>query len=155
MNPLGQAIGQAIKQQYPKQSVNSRWEEEFARQLTEAVIYFERQYRFHPDRMWRLDFAIPSHKISIDIQGGSFGRVVVCNHCNRQVMRSRKDGAPYAVREGGGHNTGKGLKNDAEKLNALTVLGWRPLIFTPEHIKDRYAITLLAELMKQKAIPSA
>ena len=64
-----------------------------------------REYRFHPERRWRLDFAWPSIKLGVEIQGmGMGGRA-------------------------GGHQTDKGMQNDCEKHNALVQLGWRVLHF--------------------------
>ena len=130
-----------------KQSEKSRWEEALAQQMRAAGIAFEAQFRFHAERMWRLDFAIPEKKIGIEIQGGTFGRVVTCHRCHSQVMRFLKDGRTVPVREGGYHNTGKGIEADAEKANALAFLGWRLLIFTSKHIKDHYAIQLIRQII--------
>lgn len=64
-----------------------------------------REYRFHPVRRWRLDFAWPLIKLGIEIQGmGMGGRA-------------------------GGHQTAKGMQNDCDKHNELTRLGWRVLHF--------------------------
>lgn len=67
------------------------------------------EYRFHPSRMWRADFAIPSAKILIEIDGG--------------------------VWSGGRHTRGSGFVGDMEKLNAAAVLGYRVLRFQPKDCK--------------------
>ena len=59
----------------------------------------EREYRFHPTRKWRFDFAFPSQKLAIEIEG--FGR----------------------------HQTVSGYMADLEKYNEATRLGWRLLRF--------------------------
>lgn len=59
----------------------------------------EREYRFHPTRKWRFDFAFPSQKLAIEIEG--FGR----------------------------HQTVTGYMTDLEKYNEATRLGWRMLRF--------------------------
>ena len=56
---------------------------------------------FHPERRWRLDFAILDLRLGIEIQGGTFMR--------------------------GGHSRGAGQNRDFEKHNAATALGWRVL----------------------------
>ena len=30
------------------------------------------EYRFHPSRDWRFDFAIPSHRVVVEVEGGAF-----------------------------------------------------------------------------------
>ena len=64
-----------------------------------------REYRFHPERRWRFDFAWPSIKLAVEIQGmGMGGRA-------------------------GGHQTAKGMQNDCDKNNEAIRLGWRVLTF--------------------------
>ena len=63
----------------------------------------EREYRFHPERQWRLDFAWPDQRVGVEIQGGTYRK--------------------------GGHSTGAGIRRDQEKLNAAQELGWRLLQF--------------------------
>lgn len=62
------------------------------------------EYRFHPTRKWRFDFAYPNKKIAIEAEGGVFTR--------------------------GRHSRGVGLSNDCEKYNAATILGWKVLRYT-------------------------
>lgn len=63
----------------------------------------EMEYRFHDVRKWRLDFAFPTVKVAVEIQGGNF--------------------------VGGGHNRGAKQAKDFEKLNTATRMGWRVLQF--------------------------
>ena len=30
------------------------------------------EYRFHPGRDWRFDFAIPSRRVAVEVEGGAF-----------------------------------------------------------------------------------
>lgn len=39
-------------------------------QLREHGVPFEREYKFHPDRGWRFDFAIPHKRLAIELEGG-------------------------------------------------------------------------------------
>ncbi len=64
-------------------------------------IEYVEEYRFHPTRRWRFDFAIPYLRIAIEAEGG--------------------------VWSGGRHVRGSGFTLDCEKYNAATVLGWRVL----------------------------
>lgn len=59
----------------------------------------EAEYRFHPQRKWRFDFAHPETMTAIELEGG--------------------------VWSGGRHTTGKGFVGDCKKYNAATLLGWR------------------------------
>lgn len=66
------------------------------------------ELRFDPIRRWRFDFAIPSHKVAIEIDGG--------------------------VWTGGHHTRGQGFLDDCEKLNAAACAGWRVLRFVPAQV---------------------
>ncbi len=71
----------------------------------------EREFRFHPDRKWRFDFAWPRHKTAVEIDGGIF--------------------------IDGGHNRGMQFAGDAEKNNAAVCLGWRVLKFTTIDLRQK------------------
>lgn len=44
---------------------------DLAHQLISAGIRgFEREYEFHPERKWRLDFAWPEERLAVEIDGG-------------------------------------------------------------------------------------
>lgn len=64
------------------------------------------EYRFHPTRRWRFDFAIPDKKIALEIEGGIWTE-----------GKSR-------------HFTGTGYTGDCEKYNLATVVGWHVFRFT-------------------------
>ena len=66
------------------------------------------QYRFHPTRKWRFDFAFPPFYVAVEIDGGQW-----------QV-------------HGGRHNS----DGDREKLNAAAVAGWRVLRFSGSMLRD-------------------
>lgn len=59
----------------------------------------EQEYKFHPRRRWRFDFALPARKIAVEINGGVWVK--------------------------GRHTRGRGYLDDREKVNAATALGWR------------------------------
>jgi very-short-patch-repair endonuclease len=67
-----------------------------------------REYRFHPTRKWRIDFAFPETKIAIEIEGGVYQR--------------------------GRHNRPIGYIKDLEKYNALQIDGWKLLRYLPHKI---------------------
>lgn len=165
MQKLGQLINEAIKTQYPPgtpippaaaalkkaegESMNDRYTLELIRQLKVLGLPDPiREFRFHPDRMWRSDLAYPEKKILIEIDGGSFGRVVVCHQCKSNVLRKLADGRFVPIREGGRHSGGVATEKDNEKRNAALALGFRPFGFAPKHIKDGYAAQLIAQIFR-------
>lgn len=76
-----------------------------------------REYRFHPYRLWRFDYAIPDLRIAIEIDGG--------------------------VWINGRHNRASGYLGDMEKFNAAATLGWVVLKFTPQEQYTRKAFDLI------------
>ena len=77
---------------------------------SEWIDGYEREYRFAPPRHWRFDFAWPAVKLAVEIEGGVWSR--------------------------GRHTRGKGFIADCDKYNAATMLGWRVLRFTRQHLED-------------------
>lgn len=96
----------------------------------DSISGAQKEYRFHPIRRWKFDIAFPSRKVAVEIDGGGFGRPVVCQRCLQTVKRKTAKGKTVIVREGGRHNTGTGANADNEKFNAAAMLGWRVLRFT-------------------------
>lgn len=100
-------------------------EQEFA--LKWAQLYPEidlhTEYQYHPDRKFRLDFVHLESKTGIEIQGGT--------HMGKS-----------------GHNTGAGLKRDAEKAQYAASIGWVVLPVTSDTIKDDEVIHRIAETIK-------
>jgi very-short-patch-repair endonuclease len=80
-----------------------------------------REYRFHPRRRWRFDFAWPLYKVAVEVDGGVYNR--------------------------GRHVRGTGFERDAEKGNEAVLQGWRVLHFTPRQIKTGTAIKTIETLM--------
>lgn len=73
-------------------------------QFPQAEVVKELQ--FHSDRKWRFDYAFPSRKIAIEI-----------------------DGAIWTL---GRHNRPRGYLNDMEKLNTAASMGWLVLRFSTD-----------------------
>ena len=84
------------------------------------------EYRFHPVRRWRIDWAWPAQKLAVEIEGGIYSR--------------------------GRHVRGAGFQKDMEKYNALTLAGWRLLRFTPAQVKDGTAARIVQEYFKVKVL---
>jgi very-short-patch-repair endonuclease len=81
-----------------------------------------REYRFHPSRRWRFDFAWPIYKVAVEVDGGIYS-------CGRHVR-------------------GTGFERDAEKGNEAVLQGWRVLHFTRRQIKSGTAIKTIETLMR-------
>lgn len=82
----------------------------------------EPEYRFHPVRQWRIDFAWPSLKLAVEIEGGIWTR--------------------------GRHTRGAGVKADMEKYNVLSaVMGWRLLRFDGDAVRSGRAAQEVAALV--------
>lgn len=62
------------------------------------------EYRFHPTRKWRFDYAWPEYRIALEVEG--------------------------AIWTGGRHTSGAGYSKDIEKYNAAVLCGWRLLRIT-------------------------
>ena len=83
-----------------------------------------KEFKFHPSRKWRYDYAIIESKIAIEVEGG--------------------------VWSGGRHTTGKGFTGDMEKYNAGTLLGWRIFRVTPETLITDKTLRMLDCAIKYK-----
>jgi len=102
----------------------SKLEAEFALQIRALGLPDPvREYRFHPVRKFRLDFAWPELKIGVEVDGGTFN--------------------------GGRHVRGIGFRNDCIKLNLLSCSGWRLLKGDANMVKSGELVDSLAELLKQ------
>lgn len=70
-----------------------------------------REFRFHPTRKWRFDFAWERERVAVEMEGGVF--------------------------VGGGHNQGRRYTMDCQKYNMATVMGWRVLRYTIADVQER------------------
>ena len=100
----------------------SQLEDLLAFQLKAAKIKYEREYRFHPIRRWRFDFAFPDKRVAAECDGGIF--------------------------VGGRHARGVGIAGDMDKFNAALALGWKPYRFSSKHIKSGEALAILSQALQ-------
>ena len=77
----------------------------------------EREFRFHPTRKWRADFAWPTEKLLVEVEGG--------------------------VWTGGRHTRGGGFTHDAEKYNTAAMCGWRVLRFAGAQVQNGTALAAI------------
>ena len=77
------------------------------------------EYRFHPVRRWRFDYAVPEIRLAVEYNG--HGGFVKAGGISR-------------------HGSIIGMTADSEKLNAAVAHGWRVLQFTTLHFRaqDRH-----------------
>ncbi|CCF83623.1 hypothetical protein [Nitrolancea hollandica] len=88
-----------------------------------------REYRFHPERMWRFDFAWPQHKVALEVEGGT--------------------------RTGGRHVRGDGFAADCAKYAEAALLGWCVIRVTGEMVHDGTAINYVERAIKNAIRDSA
>lgn len=94
---------------------------------TIARLFFEEQhlpspeteFRFHPERKWRFDFAWPEHKVALEVDGG--------------------------IWISGGHNRGAQMLKTWEKENEAVCMGWRILRCEPKAV----CLVATAELIRR------
>lgn len=80
------------------------------------------EYRFHPVRRWRFDFAWPEYGVAVEVEGGTWVR--------------------------GAHTRGKHFESDCEKYNEAARMKWRVFRFTTDMIKDGRAFNFLAMVLR-------
>lgn len=93
------------------------------------------EYKFHPERKWKFDFAILDHKIAVEKEGGIFGHGPKCKSCG--------------LRKRGAHSSAKGILRDMEKYNAATMMGWKILRYTPSQMQDNIWIDDVLKIIKK------
>ena len=83
----------------------------------------EREYRFHPVRKWRFDYAWVEQKVALEQEGGVF--------------------------RGGRHTSGAGFVKDIEKYNTATMLGWRIIRGTPQQVRSLTVTAYVEPLLRE------
>jgi very-short-patch-repair endonuclease len=83
------------------------------------------EYRFHPVRKWRYDFAHISSKVAVELQGG--------------------------IWSGGRHGRGYGIVGDYEKMNESQFCGWTVIQLSSKQITMENAEKIL-ELINKRSL---
>ena len=76
------------------------------------MVTLEEEFKFHPERKWRFDWAIESMKLAIEYNG---------------IMSEKSR-----------HTTISGYTGDMNKINAAQAMGWRIIQLTPLNYKDLF-----------------
>lgn len=105
----------------PNPSAHSRLTQFINHVLTVKKINFNTEFRFHPERKWRFDFAIPEKKIAIEAEGGIYNN--------------------------GRHIRADGYNKDCEKYNNATLLGWKVYRFTDIMLKNNTLSKFLFKIL--------
>lgn len=84
------------------------------------------EYKFHPKRKWRIDYAWPEFKLAVEVEGGVYSR--------------------------GRHVRPGGFMGDIEKYNALTLAGWHLLRFTWGQMRSGEALELIREFIEKRQV---
>lgn len=84
---------------------------------TDLRVECVKEFKFHPVRKWRFDYAIPEYKIALEVEGG--------------------------VWTGGRHTSSVGFMKDMEKYNTATLMGWRVFRTTPDELYRLKTLNLL------------
>lgn len=79
------------------------------------------EYKFHPTRKWRFDYAFIQGKVALEVEGG--------------------------VWTGGRHTRGSGFVKDMEKYNAAATMGWRVIRCVPAEVLTNKTIETLKEAL--------
>lgn len=84
------------------------------------------EYRFHPTRRWRWDWAWPEDKLAVEVNGGAW--------------------------VGGRHTRGAGYARDLEKWSAGAALGWRIIHVTPRQFARGDALALVRAALDAEGV---
>lgn len=85
-----------------------------------------REYRFHPDRRWQVDFAWPDYGLFAEVEGGTW------------------------IPGGGRHNRGRGFEEDCRKYLAAFLLGFTVVRFTTAMVNDLTALQALEAFFQKR-----
>jgi very-short-patch-repair endonuclease len=110
----------------PKPRVPSHIEETFALHCRVNKLTPIREHRFHPERGWKFDFCWPEKKVAVECEGG--------------------------IWTNGRHTRGAGAREDMDKYNSATALGWHVFRFDAEAVKSGHAIKFVTDFFGDKHV---
>lgn len=77
---------------------------------------YSTEYRFNEARRWRFDVAWPTHRVAVELEGGTW--------------------------RNGRHTRPSGFQGDCEKYNRAVESGWHVLRYTSDDLRKRSVETL-------------
>lgn len=96
---------------------------------------WEREHRgWHPERQWRFDFAWPTERVAVEVEGQTFGKRCSTSGCGKMLA-------------GGRHTRGRGFEEDCRKYNEAARLGWRVLRVTSDMVRTGEALNAIESLI--------
>lgn len=94
---------------------------------TDLGVECVKEYKFHHERRWRFDYAVPAYKIALEVEGGVWTQ--------------------------GRHTRPQGFLGDIEKYNTATLMGWRVFRTTPTDLYRTATINLLKMAINTPFLP--
>lgn len=82
-----------------------------------------KEFKFHPVRKWRFDYAWVKQKVAVEIEGGSW--------------------------VGGRHNRARGFAKDCEKYNAAASQGWLVFRLTGDMLTEEHLQPII-DIVKER-----
>lgn len=128
--PASSGKSATARAQTPARGRASPLELELAGHLAVMQLHAEQQYRFHPERKWRFDFAFVDELVAVELDGGIFAAE------NGQVA--------------GKHARGVGRLKDYEKRNAAAELGWLVLCYGPPQVRSGEAALQVERIVRAR-----
>ena len=83
------------------------------------------EYRFHPTREWRFDFAVPAARVAIEVEGG--------------------------IWNGGRHFREEGWRRDLEKYNEAAACGWLVIRTIPTELLKVQTLQLIVRAINTRS----
>lgn len=80
------------------------------------------EYRFHPTRKWRLDWAWVEQRVAVEVDGGIWVR--------------------------GAHGRGIGIQRDQEKGREAAALGWRIIRCQPKELTTASIVDVITRALR-------
>lgn len=102
----------------------SRWEAALELQLRAVGLRPEVEFRFHESRRFRFDFAFPSERVAVEVEGGVWTR--------------------------GRHTRGGGFESDCQKYSIAAVEGWCVIRATPSMVESGEAVRLIETALRTR-----
>lgn len=82
------------------------------------------EYKFHPTRRWKLDYAFVDHKLALEVEGGVW------------II--------------GRHQRPKGFLKDMEKYSEAAIAGWCVIRVTPKELCTQKTIELITRALASR-----